>query len=76
MIFLLGIGIFLKVLSCVFPVLSLRDFLVWELYVGGLAGHFGRYKTTTLVEDRFYWPSLKRDVAYIVSQCCTCQLGV
>ena len=34
----------------------------------------GRYKTIVFVEDRFYWPSLKKDVARIVSQCKTCQL--
>ena len=28
-----------------------------------------------MVEDRLDWPSLKRDVAHIVSQCRTCQLG-
>ena len=57
------------------PRTSLRDFLVWELHAGGLAGHFGRDKTIALVEDRLYWPLLKRDVARIVSQCRTCQLG-
>ena len=28
-----------------------------------------------MVEDGFYWPSLKRDVARIVAQCRTCQLA-
>ena len=27
------------------------------------------------VERQFYWPSLKRDVAKIVGQCCTCRLA-
>ncbi|KAI9165825.1 hypothetical protein LWI28_021185 [Acer negundo] len=57
------------------PCTSLRDFLVWEMHVGGLAGHLGRDKTIALVEDRFYWPSLKHDVARIVSQCRTCHLA-
>jgi len=30
--------------------------------------------TIKAVEPRFYWPSLKRDVAKIVGQCRTCQL--
>ena len=30
------------------------DFLVWEMYADGLAGHFGKDKTIALVEDRFY----------------------
>ncbi|XP_028755185.1 uncharacterized protein LOC114714606 [Neltuma alba] len=49
------------------PLMSLRDFLVWELHAGGLAGHFSIQKTTAMVEDRFYWPSLKHDVARILS---------
>ena len=47
------------------------------MHAGGLAGHFGRDKTIALVEDRFYWPSLKRDVARIVAlaQCRTCRIA-
>ena len=45
------------------------------MHAGGLAGHFGRDKTIALVEDRFYWPSLKRDVSRIVAQCRTCQIA-
>ena len=43
--------------------------------MGGLAGHFGRDKTIEEVECQFYWPGLKRGVAKIVGQCCTCQLA-
>jgi len=32
----------------------LRDFLSWELYAGGLAGHFDQNKTIEAVEHRFY----------------------
>ena len=45
------------------------------MHAGGLAGHFGRDKTIALVEDIFYWPFLKNDVARIVAQCKTCQLA-
>ena len=31
---------------------------------------FGRDKTGALVEDRFCWPSLKRDITMIFSQQC------
>ena len=57
------------------PRTSLRDFLVWELHAGGLAGHFGRNKTIELVEAQFFWPSLKRDVVRIVAQCRTCAVA-
>jgi len=45
------------------PRISLREFIVWELHDGGLAGHFGNEKTIEAVEYKFYWPSLKSDVA-------------
>ena len=57
------------------PRTSFRDLLIWEMHVGGLAGHFGRDKTIALVEDRFYWPSRKKDVVRIVAQCKACQLA-
>jgi hypothetical protein len=45
--------------------------VIWELHAGGAAGHFWRDKTIAMVGDRFYWPSLKRDVAKAVSHCRT-----
>ena len=48
------------------PKTSFRDFLVWEMHAGGLAGYFGKDKTIVLVADCFYWPSLKRDVCVSV----------
>lgn len=50
-------------------------FLIWEIHAGGLSGHFGRNKTIEEVERPFFWSSLKRDVAKLVSQCRTCQLA-
>ena len=57
------------------PRTSFRDLLIWEMHSGGLTRHFGRDKTIASVEDRFYWPSLKKDVARIVAQCRTCRLA-
>ncbi len=54
------------------PRTSTRDFLVWEIHAGGLAGHFGRNKTILEVEDQFFWPGLKKNVAQIVARCRTC----
>ncbi|RVW69973.1 Transposon Ty3-I Gag-Pol polyprotein [Vitis vinifera] len=39
------------------------------------AEHFGRDKTIVLVEDRFFWPSLKKDVWKVIKQCRACQVG-
>ena len=57
------------------PQTSVQDFIVWEVHAGGLASHFEKNKTIAQVEEQFYLPSLKRDVANIVSQCCTCQMA-
>ncbi|PRQ21796.1 putative nucleotidyltransferase, Ribonuclease H [Rosa chinensis] len=54
------------------PNTSVREQVIWELHGGGAAGHFGRDKSIAIVEDR--WPSLKRDVAKVISQCKTCQV--
>lgn len=56
------------VVRCI-PRTSIREFLIWETHAGGLAGHFGRNKTILAVEDQFFWPSLKRNVAQVVAQC-------
>ncbi|KAF5470834.1 hypothetical protein F2P56_011322 [Juglans regia] len=68
-------GYIFKTNKLCIPRTSVRDFIVWEVHAGGLAGHFGRDKTIEEIERQFYWPSLKRDVAKIVSTCNTCQLA-
>ena len=40
-----------------------------------MGGHFGRDKTIALVEDCFFWLSLKKDVWKVIKQCQTCQVG-
>jgi hypothetical protein len=57
------------------PDTSMRELVILELHLGGLAGHFGRDKTIALVEDRYYWLRLKKQVATIVKHCRTCQLS-
>lgn len=52
---------------------SLRLLVIAELHSGGLCGHFGQDKTEALVRQRYYWPSLQRDVRKYVQSCMVCQ---
>lgn len=38
----------------------------------GILGHFSKHKTIIIVEDRFYWLSVEKDVARVVSHCGVC----
>ena len=57
------------------PAGSTRDFLIWELHGGGLAGHFGITKTLSALEDRYYWPHLHRDVRRLIVRCSICTIS-
>ena len=53
----------------------MREKLIQELHSGGLGGHFGRDKTLHLLQERFYWPRAKKDVANFVQRCQICQIN-
>jgi hypothetical protein len=57
------------------PQCSLREAIIKEAHGGGLAGHFGRDKTLTLVQENFTWPKMVRDVLRHVKQCQICHLA-
>ena len=49
------------------PFGSRREKLVREMHSNGLAGHFGRDKTFELVNEKFFWPNIRRDVNIFVA---------
>ncbi|PKU60511.1 hypothetical protein MA16_Dca028643 [Dendrobium catenatum] len=56
------------------PASSWREHLIKEVHSGGLSAHVGRTKTLEQMQNRFYWPHLRRDVARFVERCPICQL--
>ncbi|RDX97715.1 hypothetical protein CR513_19466, partial [Mucuna pruriens] len=56
------------------PMSLVRQFLVKEVYNGGLVGHFGELKTFEILNENFYWPHMRNDVHNICERCLTCKL--
>jgi hypothetical protein len=57
------------------PHSSLQLNLIRELHNGGLGGHCGMEKTTTLVKEQYFWPNINKDVRKFVECCRVCQLA-
>ncbi|TKC11713.1 hypothetical protein FA727_23770 [Robertmurraya kyonggiensis] len=55
------------------PNCSIRELLVREGHGGGLMGHFGVFKTLSLLQEHFYWPNMRRDVEKICERCLKCR---
>ena len=51
------------------PGRSMRENIIKEFHNGGIVGHFGKDKTINLVEDKYYWPKIKRDITQYVARC-------
>ena len=53
----------------------MRENIIREFHSGRLAGHFGKDKTIKLVEDKYYWPKIKRDITKYEARCRTYQVA-
>jgi hypothetical protein len=73
--FLVQDGFLFKNNHLCIPQCSLREAIIKEAHGRGLAGHFGRDKTLTLVQENFTWPKMVRDVVRHMKQCQTCHLA-
>eukprot|EP01018_Ginkgo_biloba_P003628 Gb_16318 [translate_table: standard] len=51
------------------PDSPMRENIIRELHSGGIRGHFGRDKIMALVEEKYFWPRLKKQVAKFIEQC-------
>ncbi|KAD6118682.1 hypothetical protein E3N88_09953 [Mikania micrantha] len=54
------------------PKHSIRVLLIREVHEGGLAGHMGVDKTTSMLQINFFWSKLLRDVEHYVRRCLPC----
>jgi hypothetical protein len=59
-------GFLFKNQNLCIPHSSLRLNLIRELHRGGLGVHFDINKTTTLVKEIYFWPSINKDVKKFV----------
>lgn len=73
--FIVNDGFLFKGDKLCIPEGSLRETLIAELHGGGLGGHFGRDKTLNLTSERYFWPTMRRDVYRHVERCHICQVS-
>ena len=55
------------------PRCSIRELLVKEAHGGGLMGHFGEFKTYSMLCEHFYWLKMRKDVNKVCKQCFKCK---
>ncbi|GKF88150.1 RNA-directed DNA polymerase, partial [Tanacetum coccineum] len=61
-------GFLFKGAQLCIPISSLREFVIVESHVGGLADHFGRDKTLAILKEQFYWPKMVMDVHRVIER--------
>jgi hypothetical protein len=59
-------GLLLKGNQLCIPICSMRENLLKEKHIGGLAGHFGHEKTFAKLSESYFWPGMRADVKNFV----------
>ncbi|GJX22321.1 RNA-directed DNA polymerase [Tanacetum coccineum] len=67
-------GFLFKGAQLCIPLSSLRESVIVESHVGGLAGHFERDKTLTILKEQFYWTKMVMDVHRVIERCKICHI--
>ena len=52
---------------------DLNRFIMEKLHKRPYKGHLGYQKMITTTRKQFYWPGLKKDIAYYLDKCLECQ---
>jgi len=73
--FLIQDGYLFKGTRLCAPKCGTRELLVRKVHGGSLAGHCGENKTSLVVQENYYWPSMDKDVQDILRRCATCQIA-
>jgi hypothetical protein len=71
--FILNDGIVFRANKLCIPDCSVCLLLLQEAHRGGLMGHFGVKNMEDVLDARFFWPRMWRDVEIFVARCTTCQ---
>jgi hypothetical protein len=53
-------GYLLKGKQICIPIGSMRENIIRDLHSSGLEGHFGKDKTLSLTEDKYYWTKMNK----------------
>lgn len=72
--FIIQDGMLLRGSQFCIPKSSMRENVIKENHSGGLAQHFGRDKTISLVNKHYYCPQLQQDVKKFVQSFRACQM--
>ena len=56
-----------------FQIAPLREKIIQDMHDGGVGGHFKQGKTYAMIEQKFFWPKMRRDVYKLVKRFQTCK---